>query len=91
MYLSDYEMLGELILEKALLTLLINSQSTSVNVDDLANIKKGIIKLNNRGIFDRRVSERRAKAVDEANSKKRRKERRIFDRLIYSSVITEGN
>ena len=85
MYLSDYEMLGELILEKALLTLLINSQGTSVNVDDLANIEQGIIKLNSRGIFDRRVSERRGKAVDETNSDKRRKERRVFDRLIYSS------
>ena len=84
MYLSDYEMLGELILEKSMLTLLINNQSTSVNIDDLANIEKGITKLNNRGIFNRRVSERRSKAVDEKNSEKRRKVRRVFDRLIWS-------
>ncbi|MCK5189140.1 MAG: hypothetical protein KAI44_02995 [Methylococcales bacterium] len=83
-YLSDYEMLGELILEKALLIFLIKSQSTSINIDDLINIEKDIIKLNNRGIFDRRVSERRDKAIDGSNSGKRRKARRVSDRLISS-------
>ena len=84
MSVLDYEILGELTLEKAMITFLINGQCSSVSNEDLVNVEKGIFKLNNIGIIDRRVSERRFKVIDVASSEKRNKKRRVFERLLSS-------
>jgi len=76
--MTSYKLLGLLNLQKNMLCCLVECESHDLLVfsNELIAVKKNIVELNSKGIFERRVSERRTKNVSNF-VEKRSSDRRV--------------